>query len=218
MIKKPAGCSGCVLADKGKGYVPDKISKKHKIVFYGEAPGKREIEHGEPFSGDSGFVLRQWLVRAVPDMQIAMEKSEVSLCSTLRCLPPDNGQGKAYPTGEERIQAEAHCRQYDPKLDGVHTVVLFGEAAQRLFFKTELDLEDATSRMLKHDLKGMVGRIGRTYKQKDALYVFAPHPTYVLKQPAFVIHGQRALQIACDTEKIVDVAYVEWSSALAELF
>lgn len=217
MIKKPATCEGCPLYTKGKDFVPDKVAKKPRIVAWGEAPGKQEVEQGEPFVGPAGFVLKSWLMKAVPEFQVALERGEVTFANTLRCLPPVNAQGRPYPTGEEKQAAEAHCRQYDPPMEGVHTVVLFGESPQRAFFGHELSIEDATDRQLKHDMKGVSGRVGRMYERSGVRYIFNLHPSAILKQPAMVTHGQMALRIAVGTEKELVPEYKLWEQALGEM-
>jgi len=139
MIQRPDGCQGCPLNTKSvAGFCPDKVSPNPKYLFLGEAPGKNEIVKGEPFIGTAGFVLWNWLVRAVPQLQVALEKNEVTVANTLRCLPPEI-QGRPYPRGQEKLDAEAYCRQYDQPMDGVETIVLFGETPQRLLFKEDLE-------------------------------------------------------------------------------
>ena len=135
--------------------------------------------------------------------------------NTLRCLPPKDKQGRPYPKGEERELAEAHCRQYDHIPDTVHTVVLFGESAQRCWFGPELEAEDAIDKRLGHELKGTMGRIGRVYEKGGKRWIFAPHPAYILRQPSLVAHGQAALAIAAGTDKTLDVVYASWESAMA---
>jgi uracil-DNA glycosylase family 4 len=216
MLKKPAGCEGCPLKDKGQGFVPDKCVPNPQYMVIGEAPGKNEVVKGEPFIGKSGFVLDNWLIRAVPTLRIAKEKNQISYANTLRCLPPEV-QGRAYPKGEERALAEAHCRQYDDIPHSIHTIVLFGDAPQRCYFGEELTAEDAGSKRLGHDLKGVMGRVGREYEKSGKRWVFAPHPAYILRQPALVQHGQMALQIAANTEKAIEPDYVQWDAALEEL-
>lgn len=211
---KPPGCEGCPLQHKGQGFVPDQLPAEPEYLLIGEAPGKNEIIDGKPFVGKAGFVLKQWLVRAVPSIRIAMEKDRVGLCNTLRCLPPEI-QKRPYPRGEERVLSEAQCRQYDRVPETVHTVVLFGEAPQRVHFAQELEEEDQSDKRLRRDLKGVMGRIGREYTKDGKRYVFAPHPAYILRQPAYVAHGQSSLRIAANTEKVVEVEYVGWAEALA---
>lgn len=217
MLNKPESCRGCSLYEKGKGFVPDKLAKTPRIVFLAEAPGGNEVIKGEPLVGKAGFVLHNWGVRAVPPMQLAIEKGQVSLCNTLRCQPPDV-QGRPYPKGKDKELAEAHCRQYDQWLvPSVKTVICFGETPQRLLFKQELDAEDASDRLIGHDVKGVMGRIGRTYERDGVTYVFAPHPAFVLRQPALVQHLQEALRIGTNCEIIAHPKQVDWTTAMQEL-
>lgn len=218
MIKKPEGCNECPLRNKGIGFCPDKKAKRQaRYLFIGEAPGKNEVNLGEPFVGKAGFVLKNWIMRAVPSIQLADEKGEIMYANTLRCLPPEI-QGRPYPKGEEKTLAEASCRQYDEFPDTVHTVVLFGDSPQRAWFGPELDTEDASDRRLDRDVKGVMGRIGREYEKDGKRYVFAPHPAFILRQPALVQHGQNSLKIAANTEKLSEPEYIQkWEDATREL-
>ena len=216
VLAKPQGCDGCVLQHKGIGFCPDKPAKNPKYMLIGEAPGKNEVAVGEPFIGKAGYVLNNWLIRAVSTMQLAKEKGEITYANTLRCLPPEV-QGRPYPKGEDRLIAEAHCRRYDIWPETVHTVVLFGDSPQRCFFGRELAEEDKTDQRLGHDLKGVMGRIGREYYKDGKRWVFAPHPAYILRQPALVQHGQMALQIVAKTDDILEPDYVKWDTAMEEL-
>lgn len=206
---------GCPLYEKGKGFCPDAVVPNAEYIFCGEAPGKNEVADGKPFIGQAGFVLKNWLIRAVPSIRLADEGQKITFMNTLRCLPPEI-QGRAYPKGQEKLDAEKHCRQYD-QFGHAHTVVLFGESPQRAFFGPELDAEDASDRRLNHEVKGVMGRIGRVIERDGRRYVFAPHPAWILRQPSLVEHGQRALQIAANTERVVDVDYKPWNEALCEL-
>lgn len=216
MLVKPAGCSGCPLETKGKGFCKDKPSKKRLYRFIGEAPGKNEIAAGEPFIGKAGFVLKNWLIRAVPEMQLAAERDEIDYANTLRCLPPEIA-GRSYPKGEERLLAEAHCRQYDDFSPTTHTVVLFGDSPQRVWFREELEAEDASAKRLGRDAPGVMGRVGREYMKDGKRWVFAPHPAFILRQPALAAHGQNAIKIAANVDKVMEPDYLKWDEALGEL-
>lgn len=217
LLKKPAGCDGCSLQMKGVGFCPDRPAKNvAKYAFIGEAPGKNEVEKGEPFVGKAGFVLENWLVRAVPMLQLAKEKGEIMYANTLRCLPPEV-QGRPYPKGEDRAIAEVQCRQYDNIPDSVETVVLFGDSPQRVWFKDELAAEDAAARRLGRDAPGVMGRVGREIEKDGKRYVFAPHPAFILRQPALVQHGQNSLKIAANTEKKMEPDYIRWEDAVNEI-
>lgn len=165
--------------------------------------------------GQAGFVLRSWGMKAVPALQIAYEKKKVSLCNILKCQPPEQN-GRAYPTGQTRELAEAHCRQYlnigKPKV-----VILCGETPQRYFFREELEREDATDRALGRDHKGVMGRIGRVYERDGKRWVFAPHPAFVLRQPALVNHLQEALKIAVGQEPVIEPTVIDWNEAVNQI-
>lgn len=215
MLRKPDGCAGCPLEHKGRGFVPDQIATHADYLVYGEAPGTTEIQDGKPFQGKAGFVLKHWIMRQVPTIQMASEKGRVSYANVLRCLPPEV-KGRPYPTGGERMAAEACCTKY-LTLGDVPTVILCGDVPQRYFFGPELDAEDATDRQLQHDVKGVMGRVGRVYERDNRRWVFAPHPAYILRQPALVEHGQRAFQIATGLERVLEPQILKWEHAMMEL-
>lgn len=217
MQQKPASCEACPLYTKGLGFVPDKLQPGAEWLFIGEAPGKQEIEKGEPFVGKAGFVLMNWLIGVVPHIKLVHDRKKISFGNTLRCLPPEV-QGRSYPKGEEKVQAESACRQFDgDRLAGVHTVVLFGESPQRAVFGKDLEDEDASDRRIGRDVKGVAGRMGRTYVREGRRWVFAPHPAWILRQPSLVEHGQACLHIASGQEKPVEVDYVPWDKAMEVL-
>lgn len=212
---KPAGCKDCVLEHKGKGFCPDAQVPDAEYVIFGEAPGPTEIQDGKPFQGKAGFVLKNWLMRAVPTLQMADEKAKISYMNVLKCLPPEV-QGRPYPKGDEKLKAEAQCSQY-LDLGPAKVVVLCGESPQRYFFNDELSKEDVEDKSVGHDVKGVMGRIGREYEKDGRRWVFAPHPAYILRQPSLVQHGQNSLKIAANTEKLLVPEYVHWETALREI-
>lgn len=215
MNSKPSTCVGCPIYDTGKGFVPDEVVPKAELVFVSDAPDKAEIHQGKLGVGSGGFVLKAWGLRVVPTLQLLHEKKKVAFCNVLKCLPPEQ-QGKNYPSGDTKARAEAHCAQY-MDLGKPKTVVLLGAEAQRRFFPKELADEDAVSRALGHDVKGVLGRVGRVYERDGVRYVFSIHPSSALKQPAFVSHLQEALKIAAGQERMVETDVMVWEKALMEL-
>ena len=217
MLQRPSTCAGCPLNTVSTpGFCPDKIPKDAEYLFFAEAPGKNEIAQAEPMVGSAGFVLKNWIMPAVLPIKIAYEKNKVGFANVLRCLPKEV-QGRPYPKGKDKEEAERICRQYDNIPSSVHTVILCGEHAQRLFFKTELEAEDASDKRIGHELKGVTGRIGRVYERDGRRYVFSPHPAYILRQPALITHGQRALEISVGNDKLVEPSYLPWAMALEQL-
>lgn len=210
-------CSDCPLRAHGaRGFVPDDLPAGCEILFRGEAPGATELTTGKPFTGKAGFVLRNWLIRAVPSMQIALEKGKIGFSNVLKCLPAEVS-GRPYPTGQLRRDAEAHCAQFTSIPDTVKTVILCGEVPQRYHFSEELEQEDAVDRSLGRDLKGVMGRVGRVYEKDGKRWVLAPHPAFILRQPALVSQGQEALKIAAGTDKTMEPKVVRWDDALLEM-
>lgn len=187
-----------------------------EYCIFGEAPGSTEIKVGKPFQGKAGFVLTHWLIRAVPPLQLALERKRISFRNILHCLPPDH-KGRPYPSGLTKEQAETHCKQYHSEIKAP-VVILAGEVPQRFFFGPELEEEDKSDRRLGRDVKGVSGRIGREIERDGKRFVFAPHPAFILRQPALVQHGQRALGIAANTEQLQEPFYhLKWDDAVKDL-
>src|SRR5579864_6275257 len=156
MSGQPNTCEGCSCLATGHGFVPDDVHPGAKFEIRGERPWKSELAAGKPFQGDAGFVLKQWGLAAVPGLRVALERGQVDLTNTLRCLPASLDPKHTYPRKRaDRDAAESHCRQYASSASPV--VILAGEHAQRAEFGAELDAEDAVDKSLGHDLKGVLG-------------------------------------------------------------
>ena len=200
MSDQPESCVGCPCLATGHGFVPDDVHPGAKFEIRGERPWKSELAAGKPFQGDAGFVLKSWGLAAVPGLRVALERGQVDLTNTLRCLPASLDPKHTYPRKRaDRDASESHCRQYASSAAPV--VILAGEHAQRAEFGAELDAEDAVDKSLGHDLKGVLGRIGREYVKDGRRYVLAPHPSAVLRSPYLVEHLQASLRIASDVKQ-----------------
>lgn len=133
-------CNG--FQSKGRGFVlgvGDPVKAQLAIIL--EAPGKEEISFpidgvgapgiippdelerrkrdypeisgnflkvGAPVVGKSGSLLNQWVLP-----RTGFRREEIFIDNTIRCLPPNNGQGQPYPTKDEKAAAESCCRVYD---------------------------------------------------------------------------------------------------------
>lgn len=93
---------------KENGYqpVPGAGSFDARIMFIGEAPGKKEAETGQPFVGAAGKVLTELLTK------IGLDRKDVFITSILQDRPPDNRDPKP-----EEIVA------YAPYLDRILEVI-----------------------------------------------------------------------------------------------
>ncbi len=161
---QPATCKGCPLYGVGKGFVLETapVWSKIKMAIIGEAPGINEVLQGKPFVGKAGW----WLLRNILN-PAGLSRKEVYLDNTLRCLPPKNKQGEAYPVGVDKAQAEMHCRQYDKVIPASVPIMLVGGKAlgQRL------------------GLKGISDWHGHVTLQAGQLVSCTFHPSAVMRQP-----------------------------------
>lgn len=108
---KPSTCSNCPLYRIGKGFVRPELPadpSKVKLIITGEAPGTQEVDDGKPFVGKAGHWLRHNIIS-----NAGVTADECWFDNVLRCLPPENKQGEAYPVGADKVAAERECRQYD---------------------------------------------------------------------------------------------------------
>jgi DNA polymerase len=70
--------AGCTQVVFGSG------NPEAKIMFIGEAPGKKEDEFGIPFVGSSGRILNNML------SNISIKREDVYLTNICKCRPPEN--------------------------------------------------------------------------------------------------------------------------------
>jgi len=84
-------CKRCPLYKTRKNAVPGEGGFKKKIMFVGEAPGRREDELGRPFVGAAGKFLDELLA------SIGLSREDVYITNIVKCRPPGNRD----PTDEE---------------------------------------------------------------------------------------------------------------------
>lgn len=92
------GCHLCKLSKTRKNAVPGEGYHSAKILFVGEAPGKKEDEEGKPFVGQAGRILDEALSKA------GIKRSEVYITNVVKCRPPNNRRPE-----EDELST---CRQY----------------------------------------------------------------------------------------------------------
>ncbi len=84
-------CRKCPLHRTRKNPVPGEGGFRKKIMFVGEAPGRREDELGRPFVGAAGKLLDELLDG------IGLSRDDVYITNIVKCRPPGNRD----PTEEE---------------------------------------------------------------------------------------------------------------------
>ena len=77
-------CKKCDLCNTRKNAVPGKGNQKADVVFIGEAPGKNEDLHGEPFIGTAGKKLNDAVANA------GLPRNNVYITNIVKCRPPNN--------------------------------------------------------------------------------------------------------------------------------
>ena len=77
-------CQKCGLCITRKNAVPGKGNQNADVVFIGEAPGKNEDLHGEPFIGTAGKRLDDALEDA------GLKRYNVYITNIVKCRPPNN--------------------------------------------------------------------------------------------------------------------------------
>ena len=84
LSKKIASCKKCLLRSSCTQVIVGSGAEKSKILFIGEAPGKKEDEQGIPFIGASGKLLSTLLD------SIHLKREDVYITNIVKCRPPEN--------------------------------------------------------------------------------------------------------------------------------
>jgi uracil-DNA glycosylase len=84
LVDVMAGCTACGLAESRQRVVPGVNPPGARVLLVGEAPGRSEDEGGLPFIGRSGRLLDELLA------EVGLDRSELAVCNTVKCRPPDN--------------------------------------------------------------------------------------------------------------------------------
>ena len=126
--KKMSSCSKCALRTDCSRVVFGVGSAEAKIIFIGEAPGKKENEIGMPFMGSTGKILDKMFE------QIKIKREDVYLTNVCKCRPPENRD----PSPEEITECwpwlEKQIEIINPKI-----IVTLGKYALNCFLpKTKI--------------------------------------------------------------------------------
>ncbi len=126
----------CELKNTAKQAVFGNGNPKARVVFIGEAPGKKEDETGVPFVGAAGKFLAEML------QSIKMDRADVYITNTVKYRPPENRD----PTPTEKQQCRAwlvaELNYIKPDV-----IVFLGRHALNSFFP-ELSISDAHGKII----------------------------------------------------------------------
>jgi DNA polymerase len=117
-------CSKCALRKNCSRVVFGQGNPEAKIIFIGEAPGKKEDGLGIPFVGSTGRILNKMLA------EINIKREDVYLTNICKCRPPENRD----PLPEEIEQCwpwlEKQIKIISPKV-----IITLGRYALNSFIK-----------------------------------------------------------------------------------
>ena len=91
-------CTRCELSQTRTNSVPGKGNFQSDVIFVGEAPGRNEDKHGEPFVGAAGKKLSMALEEA------GISRDAVYITNVVKCRPPNN----RVPSTHERERCKAY--------------------------------------------------------------------------------------------------------------
>ncbi len=94
-------CTKCELATTRTNSVPGKGNFQSDVIFVGEAPGKNEDKHGEPFIGIAGKRLTESLENA------KISRESIYITNVVKCRPPKN----RVPSTTERSACSEYLQQ-----------------------------------------------------------------------------------------------------------
>lgn len=113
--------SRCPKCKEGKSGlpVPGEGDPRAKLMFIGEAPGRKEADTGRPFVGRSGMLLTRYLT------EVGIDRSKVFITSPVKYYP-----GPRAPTPSEIAHGKTHLlaqiKAIKPEL-----IVLLGATAMK---------------------------------------------------------------------------------------
>jgi len=150
-------CIACRL-HQGRAHVVFGMGNPHaELMFVGEAPGRDEDLHGEPFVGRAG----QLLTRIIEAM--GMKRQDVYIANVIKCRPPNNRN----PEADEIARCEPYLiRQIalvQPRL-----IVALGTFGAQTLLKTKLPISQLRGRF-------------HTYQGVKLMPTF--HPAFLLRNP-----------------------------------
>ena len=94
-------CTKCDLCKTRTNSVPGKGNFQSDVIFIGEAPGRNEDKHGEPFVGAEGKKLSAALEGA------GISRDNVYITNVVKCRPPNN----RVPNTTERDTCKDYLKQ-----------------------------------------------------------------------------------------------------------
>lgn len=149
----------CQLKETVINVVPGKGSADAKIMFIGEAPGKKEDEIGEPFVGAAGKFLSELLAT------IDLKREDIYITNVVKYRPPNNRD----PLPEEVADCWLWLQEQINLIDPVLIIPLGRHALER--FVPGRKISEDHGRAFRRELDGVGKRVFYAlYHPAAALY------------------------------------------------
>jgi len=152
-------CTRCKLYRGRKKLVFGEGSRKARLVFVGEAPGREEDIEGRPFVGEAGKLLTK-----IIESGMGIGRKDVYICNVIKCRPPNNR---------------------DPEKDEIETCLPFLEEQIRII---NPEVICALGRIAAKELSGrdfhMTKERGQWFSYSDIPVMPTFHPAYLLRNPS----------------------------------
>ena len=131
-----ADCQRCGLAAGRTQVVWGDGAATARVVFIGEAPGRKEDEGGRPFIGAAGHLLDELLASA------HITRADVYITNIVKCRPPGNRD----PLNEEIVACRGYLNQ-QLRLLHPKVIVTLGAFATRLILQTTAGISSLQGRV-----------------------------------------------------------------------
>ena len=152
-------CKQCDLYKTRNKTVFGSGPSNSKIMIIGEAPGKDEDEHGEPFIGRAGKLLDAFL------QSIDLSRDKVFITNTVKCRPPDNRNPSIDELNQCSSFLTSQINAVKPKV-----LILLGKIAANNLLNNDSPMSDLRQKKLFID-------------SYDIPIVVFYHPAYILRSP-----------------------------------
>lgn len=103
-------CQRCRLSEGRTQLVVGSGNESARLMFIGEAPGRKEDEGGMPFIGAAGRILDGLLARA------GLSRDEIYICNVVKCRPPQNRNPKPDEIAACRPYLELQIARIAPEI------------------------------------------------------------------------------------------------------
>lgn len=159
--KPKTPCEACGLKGRKQVLSSGDLASA-KVIFVGQAPGRKEAEQGVPFVGSSGKFLRNTLDK------LGFNSEELAFANVCRCYPPSDRM----PTKKEIKNCMRHLI---PELSKVQAIiVLLGAVPLHAFLKRS----------------GMNKNRGYGFVENGKRFFTTYHPSFVLRNREGAAQGE----------------------------